>query len=90
MLLQYLGVSLRTKTYALYKRVHEMTITEDEGSLSLLNPDYNLMAEFDDILPIVLSPAVLKDERRQHLVSILLLLIMIDSTHILLDCSISQ
>ena len=63
---------MRTKTYALYKRVHEMTITEDEGSLSLLNPEYNLMAEFDDILPIVISPAVLKDERRQHLVSILL------------------
>ena len=68
MLLQYLGVTLGTKTFPLYKRVHEMTVTEDEGSLSLLNPQYDLLSEFDDILPIIVTPAVFKDERRQHLV----------------------
>ena len=45
-----------------------MTVTEDEGSLSLLNPQYDLLSEFDDILPIIVTPAVFKDERRQHLV----------------------
>lgn len=61
---------MKTKTFPLYKRVHEMTIAEDEGSLALLNPDCDLLSELEEIIPISVTPAVLKDERRQHLVVI--------------------
>ena len=71
LIFRYLGVSLRTKAFALYKRVQDMTMTDDEGDIAKLDPTYPLLQELKNISPISISPVVFQDERRQHLVRIM-------------------
>ena len=68
LIFRYLGISFRTKSFALYKRVQDMTTTDDEGDLAKLDPAFPLLHELRSVSPISISPVVFRDERRQHLV----------------------
>ena len=52
----------------LYRRVHNFTVDTDEGVLAMLGPQYPLLPSLLTMSPITLSPTVLNDRRRQHLV----------------------
>lgn len=72
LILRFLGITLRTKAFALYKRVQDMTMTDDDGDLAKLSPTFPLLDELKNLSPIIISPVVFQDERRQHLVCLVM------------------
>lgn len=68
LLLEYLGVSLRTKWFPLFRRVREITMVNDEGWFALLQPTHGVLHELAEIPSVFVTPEFMNDGRRQHLV----------------------
>lgn len=52
----------------MYRRVHEISVTDDDGWIPLLHPERGINLELTETTPIFLSKEVFADQRRQHYV----------------------
>lgn len=57
-------------SYPMYRRVHEISVTDDDGWIPLLHPERGINLELTETTPIFLSKEVFADQRRQHYVCI--------------------
>lgn len=57
-------------SFPLYRRVHEISVIDDDGWIPLLHSERGVNMELTESTPIFLSKEVFADQRRQHFVGI--------------------